>query len=154
MNTRQAAHQFWWVDLWWPFLDCQQFEKSYKTISKQFEIYHSEVKTIIYKWKIFKTIANLSRSGCPTNTSQTQSQLNVEVHDSAIRKKIYKCCLFGRVAGRKPLLSKKKKKNMTGWLRFAKLQLNKPHDLWKSFQQMCPEWRCLAITHSATICKK
>lgn len=110
MNTRQAAHQFWWVDLWWPFLDCQQFEKSYKTISKQFEIYHSEVKTIIYKWKIFKTIANLPRSGCPTNTSQTQSQLNVEVHDSAIRKKIYKCCLFGRVAGRKPLLSKKNKK--------------------------------------------
>lgn len=69
------------------------------------------MKTIIYKWKISKTIANLSRSGCPTNTSQTQSQLNVEVHDGAIRTKINKCVLFGRekVAGRKTLLSQKKK---------------------------------------------
>ncbi|MEE6521276.1 hypothetical protein FKM82_019399 [Ascaphus truei] len=42
-----------------------QSEKGYKAISKQFKVYHSTVRKIIQKWKTFKTIDNLPRSGRP-----------------------------------------------------------------------------------------
>jgi len=55
--------------------------------------------------------------------------LSVEIHDSIIRKRLNKYGMFGRVARRKPLCSKK---NMAAWLRFAKLHLNKPQDFWNN----------------------
>ena len=107
-----------------------QSGKGYKAISKQFKVHHSTLRKIIHKWETFKTVANLPRSGRPSNftprsdhamlreiaknpgvTSQTLqasvSMLNVKVHDSIIRKRLNKYGLFGRVARRKPLLSKK-----------------------------------------------
>ena len=55
--------------------------------------------------------------------------LNVKVHDSIIRKRLSQSGLFGRVAWRKPLLSKK---NRAAWFRFEKLHLNNPHDFWNN----------------------
>jgi len=61
----------------------------------------------------------------PRATTQTLQasviKLNVKVHDRTITKK-KKYGMFGRVARRKLLLSKK---NMAAWLRFANLHLNK-----------------------------
>ncbi|XP_053577468.1 uncharacterized protein LOC128666737 isoform X3 [Bombina bombina] len=90
-----------------------QSGKGYKAISKQFKVHHSTVRKIIYKWKTFKTVANLPRSGRPSKftprsdramlreiakkprvTSQTLqasvSMLNVKVHNSTIRKRLNK----------------------------------------------------------------
>jgi len=58
--------------------------------------------------------------------------LTVKVHKNTIRKRQEKYGLFGRVARRKLLISKK---NMAARLRFAKLHLNKPQDLWNDVLQ-------------------
>jgi len=97
-----------------------QSGKGYKGISKQSPAYHSIMRKI-YKWKIFKTTANLPRSGhhskfasksdCERNVKKSQelsaqspwapvSILNVKVHDSTIRKRQKNYGLFGRVAGK------------------------------------------------------
>lgn len=41
----------------------------HKAIAEQFEIHHSSVNRIVYKWKAFKVIANLMRSGHPSKFS-------------------------------------------------------------------------------------
>ena len=40
--------------------------KDYKAISKQFNVHHSTMRKIIHKWKTFKTVASLPRSGGPS----------------------------------------------------------------------------------------
>jgi len=69
--------------------------------------------------------------------------LNVKVHDSTIRKRLW---LVWKGCRRKHLLSKK---NMAAQLRFAKLHLNKISGT-MSFGQTRPKWRCLVIMHSST----
>lgn len=62
------------------------------------------------------------------------SMLTIKIHDS-----FNKYGLFDGVAGKKPLLLQK---NMTVWLKFAKLHLKKPQEV---FGQTRPKRRCLAI---------
>lgn len=40
--------------------------KTYKTISKQFEVHYYTPRKFIHKWEIFKTLASLPRSECPS----------------------------------------------------------------------------------------
>ena len=53
--------------------------------------------------------------------------LNVKVRDSTARRGLKQCGLFGRVSRRKFLLSEN---NSEAHLRFTKLHLNKPADVW------------------------
>lgn len=62
------------------------------------------------------------------------SMLTIKIHDS-----FNKYGLFEGVAGKKPLLLQK---NRTVWLKFAKLHLKKPQEV---FGQTRPKRRCLAI---------
>lgn len=62
------------------------------------------------------------------------SMLTVKIHDS-----FNKYGLFEGIAGKKPLLLQK---NMTVWLKFAKLHLKKPQEV---FGQTRLKRRCLAI---------
>lgn len=57
------------------------------------------------------------------------SILNVKAHNSTIRKRQNKYSMFGRVARKKPCLSKKK---LAARLRFVKLHRNKPQDFWNN----------------------
>ncbi|KAJ8017329.1 hypothetical protein DPEC_G00016740 [Dallia pectoralis] len=51
-------------------VDAYESGKGYRKISKQFEISHSTVRKIVYKWRTFKTTANMPRSGRPRKFSQ------------------------------------------------------------------------------------
>lgn len=104
------------------------------------------MKKIIHKLRIFKTGTNLSRCGFPVkftprsdcarfreiflkskryiSDSTDLSKLNIQVHDSPVRKLFKKYGLFGRIPKRKSLHSEK---NMAAKLRFAEIHLNKPH---------------------------
>ena len=111
-------------------IDAHQSRKGYKTISKDLGLHQSTVRQIVYKWRKFKTTVTLPRSGRPTkislrtnlkiikevtkNPTETSKDLqatlalaNVNVHDSTIRKRLNKNGVHGRIARRKPLLSKK-----------------------------------------------
>lgn len=59
--------------------------------------------------------------------------LNVKGHDGTIRKTLKKHGLFGKIAKRKPRLSKK---NIAARLSFAKLPLNIPQDLWTGWTKV------------------
>ncbi|KAK3571667.1 hypothetical protein QTP86_015976, partial [Hemibagrus guttatus] len=49
--------------------DAYECGKGYKKISKEFVINHSTVQKIIYKWRTFKTTANIARLGTGTASS-------------------------------------------------------------------------------------
>uniref|UniRef100_A0AAR2LFJ0 Transposase Tc1-like domain-containing protein n=1 Tax=Pygocentrus nattereri TaxID=42514 RepID=A0AAR2LFJ0_PYGNA len=133
-------------------VDAHQAGKGYKTISKEFGLYQSIIRQIVYKWRKFKTIVSLPRSGRPTkNTPRarrvivgevtkdprvTSKQLkasltlaNVNVHESTIRRTLNNNGVHGRVARRKPLLSKK---NNAARLQFATDHVDKPEGYWKN----------------------
>ncbi len=40
--------------------------KGFKKVSKDFEISHSTVRKIVFKWRTFKTTADMPRSGHPS----------------------------------------------------------------------------------------
>ncbi len=111
-------------------------------------LHQSTVRQIVYKWRKFKTTVTLPRSGRPTKISPrtnrkiikevtknprvtskdlqaTLALANVSVHDSTIRKRLNKNGVHGRIARRKPLLSKK---NIAACLKFAKEHI----DFWNN----------------------
>ncbi|KAM3922034.1 uncharacterized protein RB166_011335 [Leptodactylus fuscus] len=47
-------------------VEAHEAGRGYKTISKVFDLHRSTVRQIIYKWKVFNTIATRPRSGRPT----------------------------------------------------------------------------------------
>uniref|UniRef100_A0A3B4TRY4 Transposase Tc1-like domain-containing protein n=1 Tax=Seriola dumerili TaxID=41447 RepID=A0A3B4TRY4_SERDU len=124
----------------------------YKTISKRFQLNPSTVRQIIYKWRAFNMTATLPRSGRPSKLSPratrkiisqvkanphiTSTELQTSlvasgtnVHASTIRRKLNSHGIHGRVARRKPLLSKK---NKAARFNFAKEHLDKPEAFWES----------------------
>uniref|UniRef100_A0A3Q3JS38 Transposase n=1 Tax=Monopterus albus TaxID=43700 RepID=A0A3Q3JS38_MONAL len=126
--------------------------KGFKKISKDFEISHSTVRKIVYKWRAFKTTANMPRSGRPSkftpradrkmlkevsknpkmssrDLQQALATVDVEVHASTIRKRLHKFNLHGRRARRKPLLSKR---NIKARLTFARENVDKDQDFWNN----------------------
>lgn len=54
---------------------------------------------------------------------------NVNVHESAIRRRLNNSGVYGRVAKRKPLLLKN---NIAAHLQFAKDRMDKPEGYWKN----------------------
>ncbi|XP_062849643.1 zinc finger protein 638 [Trichomycterus rosablanca] len=129
-----------------------QSGESYKTISKRFQLHPSTVKQIIYKWRALGITATLPKSGQPSklpprstrkiliqvkaNPHITSRELQtslaasgINVHASTIRRKINRHGIHGRVARRKPLLSRK---NKVARLNFAREHLDKPEAFWKS----------------------
>ena len=119
--------------------------KGFKKISKEYKISHSTVRKIVYKWRTFKTTANMPRSGRPSkftpradrkmlkevsknpkmssrDLQQALATVDVKVHASTIRKRLHKFNLHGRCARRKPLLSKR---NMKARLKFARVNVGK-----------------------------
>lgn len=128
-----------------------QSVEGYKTISKRFQLHPSTVRQIIYKWRAFNMTPTLPRSGCPlklssritrkiinevkANPHMTSRELQtslaasgVNVHASTIRQKLNRPDIYGRVARRMPLLSKKHNASFN----FAKEHLDKPEASWKS----------------------
>ena len=126
--------------------------KGFKKISKEFDISHSTIQKIVYKWKTFKTTATMPRSGrpskftpradrkmlkevikCPKISSRDLQQalatVNVKVHDSTIRKRRHKFGFHGRCARSKPLLSKK---NIKARLKFARENIDKDQVFWNN----------------------
>ncbi len=127
-----------------------QSGKGYKAISKALGLQRTTVRAIIYKWRKLGTVVNLPRSGRPTKiTPRAQRRLiqevikeprttskelqaslasiKVSVHDSAIRKRLGKNRIHGRVPSQKPLLTKKNTKSR---LTFDKKYLDYPQDFW------------------------
>ena len=117
----------------------------YKNISKYLKILWRIVKRIIKKWKVYGTTKTLPISGCPSKLDdQTRRRLIREaikrpmatlkelhsfmaktghcVHVKTISQALHKSGLYGRVAGRKPLL---KKAHLESRLRYAKKQLQR-----------------------------
>lgn len=133
-------------------IDAYESGKGFKKISKQFEINHSTVRKIIYKWRRFQTTANLFRPGRPSKFSPRADRkmlkevsknprmssrdlqvalatVDVKVHESTIRKRLHKFDLHGRCARRKPLLSRK---NIRARLKFANEHLGKDQHFWNN----------------------
>ena len=133
-------------------VDAHQAGKGYKTISKQFGLHQSTVRQIVYKWRKFSTIVTLPRSGRPAkitprarriifqevtkNPRVTSKDLqaslalaNVSVNESTVRQTLNKHGVHGRIARRKPLLSKK---NIAARLMFAKGHMDEPEGYWKN----------------------
>lgn len=129
-----------------------QSGKGYKAIGKSLGLQRSTVRAIIHKWRRYGTVVILPRSGRPTKmtprawprltaevtkdpkitSKQLQASLasvNVNVHDSTIRKTLGKNGIHGRVPRRKPLLSKK---NIKARLTFAKTHLDHPQSFWNN----------------------
>lgn len=130
-----------------------QSGESYKTISKRFLLQPSTVRQIIYKWRAFNMTATLTRrSGRPSKLSpiSTRKIINqvkanshitsrelqtslaasrINVHASTIRRKLKRHDIHGRVARKKPLLSRK---NKAARFNFAREHLDKPKAFWKS----------------------
>ncbi|PWA27923.1 hypothetical protein CCH79_00000230 [Gambusia affinis] len=88
---------------------------SYKTVSKRFQLLPSTVRQIIYKWRALGITATLPRTS------------GINVHVSTIRRNINRHGIHGRVARRKPLLSRK---NKAARLKFAREHLDKPEAFW------------------------
>lgn len=126
--------------------------ESYKVISNKLELHRSTVRQIIYKWRALKKTTTLPRSGRPSKISarairkmkiQVKANPNItsrdlqtslaasgtHVHASTIRRKLNQHGFHGRVARKKPLLTKK---NKTARLNFAREHLEKPEAFWKS----------------------
>lgn len=105
----------------WNVFDAHQSGKGFKSISMQYEIIHSTVTKIIYKWSKFQTTGNLSRPDYPSPTKfsprveykmhqddsknprmssrDLQAALGtvyVKVHESTIRKRLHKFNPHGR----------------------------------------------------------
>ncbi|RXM34592.1 Pleiotrophin [Acipenser ruthenus] len=133
-------------------VDAYQSGKGYKAISKALGLHRTTVRAILSKWRKFGTVVNLPRSGRPakisprarrkivqevtknprTTSRDLQASLasaKVSVHDSTIRKTLGKNGIHGRVARRKPLLTKK---NMNARLKFAKKHLDDPQEFWNN----------------------
>ena len=131
-------------------IDAHNEGKGYKKIGKELALHPSTVREVIYKWKEFHTTANLPKSGRPAKlTKRTLRKLvqdvskdpklsgkdlqaslataGVNVHPSTIRKALNKEGLHGRIARKKPLLSKK---NVAARLQFAKQHVDKPQQFW------------------------
>ncbi|MGH0163515.1 UNVERIFIED_CONTAM: hypothetical protein FKN15_045389 [Acipenser sinensis] len=115
---------------------------------------------------MFGTVVNLPRRGRPakisprarrkiiqevTKNPKTASRdlqaalasAKVSVHDSTIRKTLGKNGIHGRVARRKPLLTKK---NMNAHLKFAKKHLDDPQEFWNNILWTGQKWNFLADT--------
>lgn len=133
-------------------VDAYESGKGFQKISKEYKISHSTVRKIVYKWRTFKTTANMPRSGRPSkftpradrkmlkevsknpkmssrDLQQALATVDVKVHASTIRKRLHKFNLHGRCARRKPLLSKK---NMKARLKFARVNVDKDQDFWNN----------------------
>lgn len=86
---------------------------------KLFEMYHSTVSKVIYKWHRFQTTANLSRTGQPNKFSPRKRTTRKKEKDvsknpkisshnaSTIGMRLHEFDLHGRSARNKPLPSKK-----------------------------------------------
>ena len=124
-----------------------QSGEGYKTISKSFQLHSSTVRQIICKWRAFNMTATLPKNGRPSKLSprSTRKIINqlkanphitsrelqtslvesgTNVHASTIRRKLNSHGIHGRVARRKPLLSKKNKA--------AREHQDNPDAFWKS----------------------
>ncbi|KAG5841945.1 hypothetical protein ANANG_G00172420 [Anguilla anguilla] len=131
-------------------IEIYQSGKGYRAISKVLELHRSTVRAIISKWRTLGTVVNLPRSGRPAKISpRAQRQLirevtkdpgrtskelqaslasaKVSVHESTIRKRLLKNGIHGRVARRKPLLTKR---NINARLTIAKKPQDDPQALW------------------------
>lgn len=88
-----------------------QSGEGYKTISSQPELHHCTVRTIIHKWKTFKTALSVAGSEGPGKFTQRSdravlrlygpqvSMLNVKVYKGVIRITLNKNSLFGGLLG-------------------------------------------------------
>lgn len=133
-------------------IDAYQSGEGYKKISKRFFLPRTTVMSIIHKWKESGTTSVLPRSGRPRKIStravkkivrqvSIEPKLNLkdiqtdlknagtDVHLSTIRTTMNNNGLHGRVAVKKPYLSKKHQKSR---LDFAKKYLEKPFDYWSN----------------------
>uniref|UniRef100_A0AAY5K3S6 Transposase Tc1-like domain-containing protein n=1 Tax=Esox lucius TaxID=8010 RepID=A0AAY5K3S6_ESOLU len=138
-----------------------QSGEGYTKISKKFDLHQSTVRQIIYKWREFNMTATLPRSGRPSKitpraTRKIINQVNanpnitsgdlqtslaasqVIVHASTIRRTLNRHGIHGRVARKKPLMSKK---GQTAHLNLAKDHLGKPKGFWKSILWTRYVWR-------------
>ncbi|XP_078264148.1 uncharacterized protein LOC144598130 [Rhinoraja longicauda] len=117
--------------------------EGYKTISAVMQVPKRTVASIILKWKNFETTRTLHRAGHPAKLSNWGRRALIrevtknpmvtltELQSSSVKKgepsrrktisaALHQSGLYGRVARRKPLLSKK---HMTARLEFAKTHL-------------------------------
>lgn len=121
--------------------------KSLRKIAEMFDTYHSVISKIIRKKEMFGTIKNLPGRGRKSCTStRTDRQILREVSNgkkisvkiikenlkldcglTTIRNRLHEGGFWGRIARRKPCLTKK---NMKARLQFAMDHLDKPEDFW------------------------
>lgn len=129
-----------------------QSGEGYKTISKELNIPWNTVKTIIIKWRKYGTTVTLPRTGRPSKIDdKTRRKLIREaarrptatlkelqeflastgcvVHVTTISRLLHMSGLWGRVARRKPYLTKK---NIQARLKFAKTHLKSPKCMWEN----------------------
>ena len=141
----------------------------YKKIAKRLCVYPSAVHQIVYKWRALRTTATLSRYGRTskfysrnvrkirrevTNTPRVSSKdvqeslrvAGVDVHQTTIRRALNNIGFHGRVARRKPLLSKKHRQMR---LEFPG-KINQRHFGSKFFRHMRQKSNYLAITTLVT----
>ena len=130
-------------------VDCRDTDlgKCTKKMSAALKVPKNTVATIILKWKTFETPKTHHRAGRPAKLSKggrkaevtknpmvTLTELqsySVEMGEPSRRTTIsavlHQSSLYGRVAKRKPLLSKR---HMTAHMKFAKRHLKEKQILW------------------------
>uniref|UniRef100_A0AAY5KP04 Transposase Tc1-like domain-containing protein n=1 Tax=Esox lucius TaxID=8010 RepID=A0AAY5KP04_ESOLU len=119
-----------------------QSGERYKIISKALDIPWNTVKTVIVKVRKYGTTETLPRTKHPTKMyEKTRRKLVREaskrpiastgcvLHVTTISCILHMNGLWGRVARRKPFLTKK---NIQAWLKFAKTNIKSPKSMWEN----------------------
>ena len=135
-----------------PIVERYQSGEGYKIISKALDIPWNTVKTVIIKWRKYGTTVTLPRTGRhskidektrrklireaskrPTATLKELQEFLAStgcvLHVTTISRILHMCGLWGRVARRKPFLSKK---NIQDRLNFAKTCMKSPKSMWEN----------------------
>lgn len=132
-------------------VDAHKAGQGYKKIAARFSVHPSTVRSIIHKWRSNGSVTPRHRTGRPVKISersarklvqelsrdpavtsdQLQRQLaqaGTHVHVATVKRALHRQGYSGRVARRKPLLSKK---HRAARLQFARQQLQKPENYWQ-----------------------
>uniref|UniRef100_A0A8C5LME3 Transposase n=1 Tax=Leptobrachium leishanense TaxID=445787 RepID=A0A8C5LME3_9ANUR len=116
-------------------VDLHEAGKGYKSISKSLDVHVSTVRQTDYKWRKFSTVATLPRCGRPVKMTMSKlvreaakrptatlkelqaylASTGCVVHVTTISRILHMSGLWGRLARRKPFLTKK---NIQAWQNF------------------------------------
>ena len=138
MSEQKPSNEVEGIVLRAPRQDCVEAQEGYQKMSAAMKVPKNTVASNILKWKNFGTTKTLPRAvhqaklrralvrEVTKNPMVTLTELQSSSVEMGAPATLHQSGLYGRVARRKPLLSKR---HMTARLEFAKRHLNDPQTI-------------------------